>query len=90
MCILEFLDLWDERLKFLKSGKLVSAAEYISWHALVRIHLKPSNKLEGIEGRVSQADLELAEVCFHEIAKMHRNLKGCSSMLTINSRLIID
>jgi hypothetical protein len=54
----------------LKSGKSVSAAEDVSWHALVRIHLKPSNKLEGIEGRVNQANLGLAEVCFHEIAKV--------------------
>ena len=79
-CVLEFLDSWDEKLNFLKSGKPVLAAEYASWHVLVRTHLNPSTKLEGTEKSASQVDFELAQSCFREIKKAHRILKGCSSI----------
>src|SRR5208282_6802307 len=59
-CILEFLEAWDEKLNFPKSGKPILAAEYTSWHALVRAHLNPSTKLEGTDRSASQVDFELA------------------------------
>jgi hypothetical protein len=74
--ILELLDLWDEKLSFLKSENPVLAVEYASWHALVRIYLDPSIKLGGTHGTTRQVDFELAQSCFREIEKAHRTLNG--------------
>jgi hypothetical protein len=77
-CILELLDSWDGKLNFLKSDKPVLAAEYASWHALVRMNLNPSTKLEGTDRSASQVDFEFAQSCFRKIEKAHQIFKGYS------------
>lgn len=68
---------WDETLKFLPSEKAISAAEYTSWHALVRAQLALPDHSNDVATR--DINFQLARSSFDEIGKVHRSLQGTGS-----------
>ena len=75
----ESLDLtaydWKVRLEFIPSQKPISAAEYSCWHALVEEHLSPCQHSTNSPAP-REIDVQFAQLCLGEIAKVHRHLDG--------------
>ena len=59
----------NEILKFIKTGKPVSAAQYACWHRIVQEQLACNM---GPEPTIN----ELARTCFREIEQVHRFSRG--------------
>jgi hypothetical protein len=65
----------DEILGFLPSERPISAAEYTSWHALVRQQVNVS-KYSNENSSARCLDFKLARSCFEKIEMVHRSLNG--------------